>query len=72
MSDESKMFEIETDLMIYRHGRCISGEIKVLNRETGLMNYQHARCTSVEEKCKGRQVLQVIDMTGACQVKVNV
>ena len=72
MSGESKMFEIETGLMNYWHDSCMSGESKVLDTETGLMNYQHACSCWMEVKCQRRQVLQIIDMIGACQVKVNV
>ena len=49
----------------------MSGESKILNTETSLMNYQHAWCISGGRKMLRRLVLQIIDIIGACQVKVK-
>ena len=50
----------------------MSGESKRLHTEMSLMNYQHARCMSSGSKMLMEQVLRIINMIGASQVKVNV
>ena len=57
--------------MNYQHDRCMSGESKILNTETGLMNYQYARWMSGGRKMLMETGFKIIDMIGACQVKIK-